>query len=96
MGTGAGSTKLTHVTLQLKWVTQSQFAGYYAAVEKGYYKKAGLDVTLKVGGPDITPEKFVARGSGASSASIGCRTCSRRGRRAGRSSRSRRSSRARG
>jgi NitT/TauT family transport system substrate-binding protein len=54
--------KLTHVTLQLKWVTQSQFAGYYAAVEKGYYKNAGLDVTLKVGGPDITPEQVVLSG----------------------------------
>jgi NitT/TauT family transport system substrate-binding protein len=54
--------KLTHVTLQLKWVTQSQFAGYYAAVEKGYYKSAGLDVTLKVGGPDVTPEQVVLAG----------------------------------
>src|SRR6185312_8869114 len=41
---------------------QAQFAGYYAAVEKGYYKKAGLDVTLKVGGPDITPEQVVLGG----------------------------------
>src|SRR3954468_3677837 len=54
--------KLTKVTLQLKWVTQSQFAGYYAAVAKGYYKNAGLDVTLKVGGPDITPEQTVLGG----------------------------------
>ena len=54
--------KLTKVTLQLKWVTQSQFAGYYAAVQKGYYKDAGLDVTLKVGGPDITPEQVVLGG----------------------------------
>jgi NitT/TauT family transport system substrate-binding protein len=54
--------KLTKVTLQLKWVTQSQFAGYYAAVAKGYYKNAGLDVTLKVGGPDITPETVVLGG----------------------------------
>jgi NitT/TauT family transport system substrate-binding protein len=50
------------VTLQLKWVTQSQFAGYYAAVEKGYYKKLGLDVKIKVGGPDITPEQTVLAG----------------------------------
>jgi NitT/TauT family transport system substrate-binding protein len=51
--------KLTKVTLQLKWVTQTQFAGYYAAVAKGYYKAAGLDVHLKVGGPSITPELVV-------------------------------------
>jgi len=50
----------TKVTLQLKWVTQAQFAGYYAALEKGYYSKEGLDVTIKVGGPSITPETVVA------------------------------------
>ncbi len=52
----------TKVTLQLKWVTQAQFAGYYAAAAKGYYKQAGLDVKIKVGGPDITPEQVVAGG----------------------------------
>ena len=56
------STKLTKVTLQLKWVTQAQFAGYYAALQKGYYKKAGLDVKIKVGGPSITPEQVVIGG----------------------------------
>jgi NitT/TauT family transport system substrate-binding protein len=55
----ATSSKATKVTLQLKWVTQAQFAGYYAAKAKGYYSKAGLDVTLKVGGPTITPEQVV-------------------------------------
>ena len=50
------------VTLQLKWVTQAQFAGYYAALKMGYYKKAGLDVTIKPGGPDIIPEQVVASG----------------------------------
>jgi NitT/TauT family transport system substrate-binding protein len=50
------------VTLQLKWVPQAQFAGYYAAAAKGYYKQFGLDVTLKPGGPDITPEQVVASG----------------------------------
>src|SRR5881227_733502 len=58
----AQSTKLTKVTLQLKWVTQAQFAGYYAAKAKGYYKQAGLDVNIKVGGPDIIPEQVVAGG----------------------------------
>jgi NitT/TauT family transport system substrate-binding protein len=63
---GGGSTqasgKKDKVTLQLKWVTQAQFAGYYAAKEQGYYDDAGLDVTLKVGGPDITPEQVVTAG----------------------------------
>jgi NitT/TauT family transport system substrate-binding protein len=54
--------KLTNVTLQLKWVTQAQFAGYYAAAAKGYYKQAGLNVKIKVGGPDIVPEQVVAGG----------------------------------
>ena len=56
------AAKLDKVTLQLKWVTQSQFAGYYAAKSKGYYKAFGLDVNLKVGGPSITPEAVVASG----------------------------------
>jgi NitT/TauT family transport system substrate-binding protein len=47
------------VTLQLKWVTQAQFAGYYAAKEKGYYDAECLDVTIKPGGPDIVPEQVV-------------------------------------
>ena len=58
----AGSSQgqaLTKVTLQSKWVVQAQFAGYYAAQAKGYYKQAGLDVTIKPGGPDILPEQVV-------------------------------------
>src|SRR6266571_7322461 len=58
-GSGAHAQKLTKVTLQLKWVTQAQFAGYYAALQQGYYKSAGLDVKIKVGGPSITPETVV-------------------------------------
>ena len=50
------------VTLQLKWVTQAQFAGYYVAKDKGFYKDAGLDVTIKPGGPDINPEQVLAGG----------------------------------
>ena len=86
----------TKVTLQLKWVTQAQFAGYYAALEKGFYDKAGLDVTIKVGGPSITPEHGRRGQSARSSASTGCRTSSPRARRARSSSPSPRSSRGRG
>src|SRR5665811_2503748 len=50
------------VTLQLKWVTQAQFAGYYVAKDKGFYKAEGLDVTIKPGGPDIAPEQVLAGG----------------------------------
>ena len=50
------------VTLQLKWVTQAQFGGYYVAKEKGFYEEEGLDVTIKPGGPDIAPETVIAGG----------------------------------
>ncbi|MEQ1943070.1 ABC transporter substrate-binding protein [Mesorhizobium sp. VNQ89] len=50
------------VTLQLKWVTQSQFAGYYVAKDKGFYEEEGLDVEIKPGGPDIAPEQVIAGG----------------------------------
>lgn len=50
------------VKLQLKWVTQAQFAGYYVAEAKGYYKDEGLDVTILPGGPDIAPEQVIAGG----------------------------------
>ncbi len=50
------------VKLQLKWVTQAQFAGYYVAASKGFYKDEGLDVTILPGGPDIAPEQVIAGG----------------------------------
>jgi NitT/TauT family transport system substrate-binding protein len=61
-GSASAAPQLTKVTLQLKWVPQAQFAGYYAALDLGYYKAAGLDVTLKNGGPNIIPEQVVASG----------------------------------
>ncbi len=57
-GAGAADT----LTLQLKWVAQAQFAGYYVAQAKGFYKEAGLDVTIKPGGPDINPSQVIAAG----------------------------------
>ncbi|MCC6456609.1 MAG: ABC transporter substrate-binding protein [Caldilineaceae bacterium] len=50
------------VTLQLKWVAQAQFAGYYAAAGEGFYEAECLDVTINPGGPDIVPEQVVAGG----------------------------------
>jgi len=52
------------VTLQLKWVTQAQFGGYYVALEKGFYEEEGLNVTIKPGGPDVAPVQ-VLMGGGA-------------------------------
>ena len=48
------------VTVQLKWLPQAQFAGYYVAQAKGYYKEAGLDVTIKPGGTDVSPVQVLA------------------------------------
>src|SRR3984885_8487589 len=50
------------VTIQLKWVAQAQFAGYFVAKEKGFYKEAGLDVTINPGGPDVAPPQVIAGG----------------------------------
>ena len=50
------------VTLQLQWVTQSQFAGYYVALDQGYYEEEGLNVTILPGGPDIAPPQVLAGG----------------------------------
>ncbi|MFC7704028.1 ABC transporter substrate-binding protein [Plastorhodobacter daqingensis] len=49
-------------TLQLKWVTQAQFAGYYVALENGFYEEEDLNVTIKPGGPDIAPPQVIAGG----------------------------------
>ena len=58
----SGAASAEKVTLQLKWVTQAQFAGYYVALAKGYYKDAGLEVEIKLGGPDINPQQVLAGG----------------------------------
>jgi NitT/TauT family transport system substrate-binding protein len=60
--TTAQAAEKDSVTLQLKWVTQAQFAGYYAALEQGFYEDEGLDVTIRPGGPDIVPEQVVLGG----------------------------------
>jgi NitT/TauT family transport system substrate-binding protein len=58
----AGSSELTPVTLQLQWLTQAQFAGYYAAAAEGYYEDEGLDVEIIQGGGDIVPQDALANG----------------------------------
>ena len=58
--TSAGA--LTPVKLQLQWFTQAQFGGYFAAVDQGFYKDAGLDVSIIEGGVDIVPQTVLAQG----------------------------------
>lgn len=59
----AASDELIPVKLQLKWVPQAQFAGYFVAKERGYYEAEGLDVEIISGGPDIVSEQQVASGA---------------------------------
>ncbi len=58
----SGGGDLTKVKLQLQWVPQAQFAGYYAAVDQGYYKDEGLDVEIVEGGADIVPQDVLSAG----------------------------------
>jgi NitT/TauT family transport system substrate-binding protein len=58
----SGSGDLTPVKLQLQWLTQAQFAGYYAAAAEGYYEDEGLDVEIIQGGGDIVPQDALANG----------------------------------
>ena len=51
------------VTLQLQWVTQAQFAGYYVALDKGWYREEGIDLTIHPGGPDLAPVDLVDSGT---------------------------------
>ena len=57
---GLAAQAADKVVVQMKWVPQAQFAGYYVAQAKGYYKEAGLDVTIKPGGPDVSPVQVLA------------------------------------
>lgn len=60
---GAGAQDLVPIRLQLQWVAQSQFAGYYAALAQGYYEEEGLDVTILEGAVEIVPQQVVASGA---------------------------------
>jgi len=61
-GGGGQASGPTKVRLQLQWVTQAQFAGYFAAADQGYYKDEGLDVQILEGGVDIVPQTVLAQG----------------------------------
>ncbi len=53
---------LVEIRLQLQWVTQSQFAGYYAALDLGFFEDEGLDVTILEGAVELVPQQVVASG----------------------------------
>jgi NitT/TauT family transport system substrate-binding protein len=58
-GQNTPTPSATPVTLQLQWVTQAQFAGYYVALDKGWYQDEGIDLTIIPGGPDQAPIDLV-------------------------------------
>jgi NitT/TauT family transport system substrate-binding protein len=60
---GSAPAQTKKVKLQLQWFTQAQFAGYFAAVEQGFYKNQGLDVQILEGGVDIVPQTVLAQGN---------------------------------
>lgn len=61
--TEEGCTELMPASLQLQWFVQAQFAGYYAAKDKGFYEEQCLDVTILEGGVDIVPQTQLAQGA---------------------------------
>ncbi len=61
--TAAPAADLTKATLRLKWLPQTQFAGFYVAVAKGYFKDEGIDLTINPGGPNLLAENLVATGA---------------------------------
>ena len=62
LGGVSAQDELVPVNLQLQWVAQSQFAGYYAAVAEGFFEEEGLDVTILEGAVEIVPQQVVASG----------------------------------
>jgi len=62
-GGSPSAVALTPLKLQLQWFPQAQFAGYYAALDQGYYKNEGIDLTILPGGVDIVPATVVAGGN---------------------------------
>jgi NitT/TauT family transport system substrate-binding protein len=57
------SVPLEPVSLQLQWVTQAQFAGYYVALDKGWYREEGIDLKIEPGGPDLVPVDLILSGA---------------------------------
>jgi len=59
----ASAQEMVDASLRLKWLTQAQFAGFYVALEKGYYKDEGINVAINPGGPNLLTENLVATGA---------------------------------
>ncbi|MDP9467519.1 MAG: ABC transporter substrate-binding protein [Chloroflexota bacterium] len=62
--TASPSASLTKVQLQLQWLDQAQFSGYYAAAEQGYYAAEGLEVEFLPGGGTVSPQEVGSQPDG--------------------------------
>ncbi len=72
-GHGVAAKSRSSVTVQLNWLHQFEFAAFYAAIAQGYYDAAGIDVTIRQGGPGIDSVDVVTQGQaqfGVANASI--------------------------
>lgn len=63
IGAAEAQAELVKASVRLKWLAQAQFAGFYVGVAKGYYKDAGIELTINPGGPNLVAENLVAGGS---------------------------------
>ena len=59
---GRAASAATPLTMQAAWINDAEFAGYFAAIDKGYYSAEGLDLTYLPGGPDVIPESTIIAG----------------------------------
>ncbi len=71
LGAPASAAEPVKASLRLKWLPQAQFAGFYVAVQKGYYKAEGIDLTINPGGPNLLAENLVATGPTRSASRAG-------------------------
>ena len=62
-GPGSADSRLVSIKLQLQWVTQAEFAGYYAAHDLGFFAEEGLAVTILGGSVEIVPQQLVVAGA---------------------------------
>ena len=59
---GRAASAGTPMTMQAAWINDAEFAGYFAAIDKGYYSAEGMDLTYLPGGPDVIPESTIIAG----------------------------------
>ena len=59
---GRAASAASPLTMQAAWINDAEFAGYFVAIDNGYYTAEGLDLTYLPGGPDVIPESTIVAG----------------------------------